>query len=90
MYSLPFKLTFDNGATTGDANFLNIQPVLAVTRGDWNLVSRFIIPLADAPGGIPGLPDNPVSAIRRRAAALPVWATSTTPCSSIRWRRKAR
>ena len=25
MYSLPFKFTFDNGATNGDANFLNIQ-----------------------------------------------------------------
>ncbi|UCD69557.1 MAG: neuromedin U [Betaproteobacteria bacterium] len=59
MYSLPFKFTFDNGATNGDANFLNIQPVLPVTRGNWNLVSRFIIPLVDAPGGVPGLPNNP-------------------------------
>ena len=59
MYSLPFKFTFDNGATNGDANFLNIQPVLPVTVGDWNLVNRIIIPLANAPGGIPGLPNNP-------------------------------
>ncbi len=59
MVSLPFKFTFDNGADNGDANFLNIQPVIPVTVGDWNLVNRFIIPLADAPGGIPGLPANP-------------------------------
>ena len=59
MYSLPFKFSFDNGADNGDANMLNIQPVLPVTVGDWNLVSRIIIPLADAPGGIPGLPSNP-------------------------------
>jgi hypothetical protein len=37
MYSLPFKFTFDNGADNGDANFLNIQPVLPATVGDWNL-----------------------------------------------------
>ena len=59
MYSLPFKFTFDNGATNGDANFLNIQPVLPVTVGEWNLVNRIIIPLANAPGGISGLANNP-------------------------------
>ena len=59
MYSLPFKFTFDNGADNGNANILNIQPVLPVTVGDWNLVNRIIIPLADAPGGIVGLPSNP-------------------------------
>jgi hypothetical protein len=59
MYSLPFKFTFDNGADNGDANMLNIQPVLPVTVGDWNLVNRIIIPLAEAPGGIGGLPNNP-------------------------------
>ena len=59
MYSLPFKFTFDNGADNGDANFLNIQPVLPVTAGDWNLVNRIIVPIANAPGGVPGLPGNP-------------------------------
>ena len=59
MYSLPFKFTFDNGADNGDANVLSIQPVLPVTVGDWNLVNRIIVPVADAPGGIPGLPSNP-------------------------------
>ncbi|MCP3880257.1 MAG: neuromedin U [Sulfitobacter sp.] len=59
MISLPFKFSFDNGADNGDANMLNIQPVIPVTAGDWNLVNRVIIPLADAPGGIPGLANNP-------------------------------
>jgi hypothetical protein len=59
MISLPFKFSFDNGADNGDADMLNIQPVIPVTVGDWNLVNRLIIPLVDAPGGIPGLPDNP-------------------------------
>ena len=59
MISLPFKFTFDNGADNGDANFLSVQPVIPVTAGDWNLVSRFIVPFADAPGGVPGLPGNP-------------------------------
>ncbi len=59
MISLPFKFSFDNGAANGDANTLNIQPVIPVTSGEWNLVNRFIIPVADAPGGITGLPSNP-------------------------------
>ena len=59
MYSLPFKFTFDNGADNGNANVLSIQPVIPVTVGDWNLVNRIIVPVADAPGGIPGLPSNP-------------------------------
>ncbi len=59
LISLPFKLTFDNGADNGDAEFLNIQPVVPVTVGNWNLVNRLIVPLVNAPGGIPGLPNNP-------------------------------
>jgi hypothetical protein len=59
MISLPFKFSFDNGADNGDANMLSIQPVIPVTVGDWNLVNRLIIPLVDAPGGVPGLANNP-------------------------------
>jgi hypothetical protein len=59
LISLPFKFTFDNGAENGDANFLNIQPVIPVTVGNWNLVNRIIIPLVDAPGGVTGFPANP-------------------------------
>ena len=60
LISLPFKFTFDYGADNGEASFLNIQPVIPVTVGDWNLVNRVIMPLIDTPGqvtGIPGIPD---------------------------------
>jgi hypothetical protein len=59
LVSLPFKFTFDNGADDGDANALSIQPVIPVTVGEWNLVNRLIVTVADAPGGITGLPYNP-------------------------------
>ena len=63
MYSLPFKFTFDYGAPNGEASFLNIQPVIPITVGDWNLINRIIAPLIDTPGevaGTPGIP-NPTS-----------------------------
>lgn len=59
LISVPFKFSFDNGAPNGKANVLSINPVIPVTVGDWNLVSRFLIPLYDAPGGVSGLPGNP-------------------------------
>jgi hypothetical protein len=62
MYSLPFKFTFDYGAPNGEASFLNIQPVIPITVGDWNLINRIIAPLIDSPGevaGTPGIP-NPI------------------------------
>ncbi len=59
LISLPFKFTFDYGAPNGEASFLNIQPVVPVTIGDWNLVNRAIIPLIDSPGEIAGTPNMP-------------------------------
>ena len=59
LISVPLKFSFDNGAPNGKANSLTIQPVIPVTVGDWNLISRFIIPLYDAPGGVTGLPGIP-------------------------------
>ena len=62
MYSLPFKFNFDYGADNGEATFLNIQPVIPITVGDWNLINRVIMPIIDTPGmvtGTPGIP-NPV------------------------------
>lgn len=61
MISVPFEFTFDNGAPNGDANILNVQPVVPISIGDWNLINRAIVPLIDAPGGVtlPGIP-NPV------------------------------
>ncbi len=59
MYSLPFKFTFDYGAENGEASFLNIQPVIPVTIGDWNLINRVIMPLIDTPGMVTGTPEIP-------------------------------
>ena len=59
LVSVPLKFSFDNGAPNGRANFVNLQPVIPATVGNWNLVSRAIIPFVGAPGGIGGLPDNP-------------------------------
>src|SRR5210317_1800386 len=59
MYSLPFKFTFDYGAENGEASFLNVQPVLPQTIGEWNLIHRIILPPIDTPGGVTGLPAIP-------------------------------
>jgi hypothetical protein len=62
LISLPFKFTFDYGAPDGEASFLNIQPVVPITVGNWNLVNRAIVPLVHTSGevaGTPGIP-NPI------------------------------
>jgi len=59
MYSLPFKFTFDYGADNGDATFLNIQPVIPVTVGNWNLINRVIAPLIYLDGTVSGTPEIP-------------------------------
>jgi len=59
LISLPLKLTLDYGADNGEATILNINPVVPVTVGDWNLVNRALIPLVNVDGPISGLPGNP-------------------------------
>ena len=58
MISLPLKITFDQGASNGSGTIFNINPVAPVTVGDWNLVNRALIPLANVDGSIQG-PNNP-------------------------------
>lgn len=58
LVSLPFKFTFDKGASNGDGTILNINPVIPVNIGEWNLVNRALIPIGDVDGPIAG-PDNP-------------------------------
>ena len=58
MISLPLKLTFDQGASNGSGTILNVNPVLPVRVGDWNLVKRALISLAYVDGAITG-PNNP-------------------------------
>ena len=58
LVSLPFKFNFDYGAENGDGTILNIQPVYPVTIGNWNYVSRVILPVASVDGAI-STPENP-------------------------------
>ena len=70
LISLPFKFTFDYGAPNGEASFLNIQPVVPITVGDWNLVNRAIIPLIDSPGEVAGTPEIPTPTSGNGATGL--------------------
>ena len=56
LISVPMENTVDFGAPNGSAYFLNIQPVIPVTVGDWNLINRIIMPLIYVPGPITGTP----------------------------------
>jgi hypothetical protein len=59
MISVPFEFSYDFGAKNGSAAIINVQPVVPVTVGEWNFISRPIIPMASVNGFIPGLPGNP-------------------------------
>lgn len=70
MISLPIDTTIDFGATNGTAVVANIQPVIPASLGDWNLVSRFILPVAylEGPvGGLPSIPQAPVVAGKKNS-----------------------
>ena len=61
MYSLPLQNNTYFGAGPNHdktANVLNIQPVLPFTVGDWNIISRTILPLIYLPGLSAGLPEE--------------------------------
>ena len=59
LISLPFKFIFDFGADNGDAQYVNIQPVVPVSVGDWNIVNRLIVPIGGVDGPITGISNNP-------------------------------
>lgn len=66
LISLPFQnnLHFGVGPDNGVANLLNIQPVIPFTVGDWNIITRTIVPviyLADLTAGLPDFPQNKTS-----------------------------
>jgi hypothetical protein len=65
MVSIPFESSWDFGADNGTAYIMNIQPVVPVRVGDWNLISRPIIPIIDVGGtttGLTGAPIDPTDA----------------------------
>ena len=59
MISLPFQNnTFFGVGPHGDvANVLNIQPVVPLTFGEWNIISRTIVPVIYVQDLAPGLSD---------------------------------
>ena len=59
LISVPFKFTFDFGADNGDAQFVNIQPVVPISIGGWNLVNRLIAPIGAVDGPLNGQANNP-------------------------------
>lgn len=64
MISLPFQNnTFFGAGPHGDtANVLNIQPVIPIGLGEWNVISRTIAPiiyLPDLVTGLDGIADDP-------------------------------
>ena len=69
MYSLPQKFTTDFGAPDGSAYFFNINPVIPVTVGNWNLISRALIPAVVSVDGFiqgtPGIPEGVPSQERK-------------------------
>lgn len=62
MYSLPLKFTVDFNAPNSSAYFMNVNPVIPVTVGDWNFINRALIPLVVSVdgyiGGTSGIPDG--------------------------------
>ena len=67
--TVPFKTTFDGGASNGSGTILNIMPFIPATVGDWNLFNRAIIPVANVDGAIVG-PNNPSPERGRGASGL--------------------
>ena len=59
LISLPFKFIFDFGADNGDAQYANIQPVVPLSFGEWNIVNRLIATIGSVDGPIPGQVNNP-------------------------------
>jgi len=58
LISVPFENNFDFGADNGEAFVMNVQPVIPVRIGDWNLINRVIAPIIRVPGTISGLSDD--------------------------------
>ena len=69
MISLPLKFTADFGAPNGSAYFFNINPVVPLTFGNWNLINRALIPaIVSVDGeiaGTPGIPEGKSSNDRK-------------------------
>ena len=65
--SLPFQnnTLFGVGPDDDTANVLNIQPVVPLSAGDWNLINRTIVPVMSVPDALSGTEELPESAAAR-------------------------
>ena len=61
MISVPFQnnTLFGVGPDKDTVNVLNIQPVVPFQLGEWNLITRTIVPLLYVPDLVSGLPELP-------------------------------
>jgi hypothetical protein len=61
MISLPLQNNtyFDVGPGDDTVNVLNIQPVIPIHAGDWNLITRTIAPVIYVPNSIGGIAEIP-------------------------------
>lgn len=61
MISLPLQNNTYFGVGPGDdvVNVLNVQPVIPVRAGNWNLINRTIAPVIRVPNSIEGIPELP-------------------------------
>src|SRR5215469_2251653 len=85
MYSLPFQDTIYGGAGPNHdatANVLNIQPVIPITVGDWNIISRTIAPLIYLPSLTTGPSEITEQSLFARARARRVAHRSAVPISA--------
>jgi hypothetical protein len=59
LISLPlqYNVTYDVGPNNDPLRVLNIQPVIPVNVGNWNIINRPILPVIDQPVLVPGMSD---------------------------------
>jgi len=92
MYSLPLKLTVDSGAPNGSAYFLNANPVIPVTVGDWNLINRALIPAwVSVDGyieGTPAIPQGQPANDRKSGLGDINYSLFVSPNKTIRFSKK--
>jgi len=60
-FTLPIEIDFDHGAGNGNATIMRLMPLASFPMGErWKLLNLTLAVVADAPGGVPGRPGNPV------------------------------
>lgn len=70
-FALPIEIEHDFGASNGEATFIRFLPLYSLPLNvAWRLVNLDLILLADAPGAVPGRPNNPNPAPGERAFGL--------------------